>query len=592
MSITLYDATDVIPSGFDGTAFEPVLRAVAEVCGAPFDTQTPNSTVYRMAAVYALAHGMDDLLVGDSDILNTLAAALRIPAWRQLARAETEDKRRLAARTLRAWLQYRGRTGGRVPSAPAVVYDDGTSYVKPEEGSFIALLLAGGATAVSAVRSWDGKDTFRMFAERPDDLLLWVPPYDPDTFDGSFNDYLTEQYSHFLGIFGTAHLAIEAGLESENTELYSIGSHIQYDAIHDYMRNAYSIDGGISWMSSGELYDAGLMTTRPYFGPLHDENVGVGDPWSFSQGNVAYLRNSDDAYPFDAPYTRCELTEVITYGGTTMHGYDGTYTANVATDYSEGLSQPEITDDTGTLESFGDLSVVAVSAYFIPADLVDDEVYTNDYARTPTPAWSYTKGGRTWYFVRDRIGYDKTWVYKEDGLNGEGYRSSPFPMSVTVGVTTSIPAGATKIQSGWWWMDKFGQYSTTLRNLWDPEEYASVLPVQSSQDQTPNGTEYGEVYFWTGSSLIDLGAQGISLYLNMYPDMSGRPELYTNNQSISVQPTNAGIIIAPGSAPTWTNNITAWDLPSTLYTISGTTLTWNTSHPLYPLLVGKTATLL
>lgn len=438
MSITLYDATDVIPSGFEGTAFEPVLKAVAEVCGAPFDTRTPNSTVYRMAAIYALAHGMDDLLIGDSDILNTLAAALRIPAWRQLARAETEDKRRLAARTLRTWLQYRGRTGGRVPSAPAVVYDDGTSYVKPEDGSFIELLLAGGATAVSAVRSWDGKDTFRMFADRPDDLLLWTAPYDPDTFDSSFNDYLTEQYSHFLGIFGTAHLAVEAGIESENTELYSIGSHIRYDAIHDYMRNAYSIDGGISWMAPGELYDAGLMTTRPYFGPLHDENVGAGDPWAFSQGQTAYLRDSDDVYPFDAPYMRCELTEVVTSGGTTMHGYDGTYTVNTATDYSTGLSQPGITDDTGTLESFGDLSVVSVSAYFIPADLVDDEVYTNDGSYTPTPAWSYTKNGKTWYFVRDRAGYDKVWRYGESGLNDEGYTLRSSAPKLASGGTLKI----------------------------------------------------------------------------------------------------------------------------------------------------------
>lgn len=420
MAITLYDATDVIPSGFEGTAFEPVLKAVAEVCGAPFDTQTPNSTVYRMAAIYALAHGMDDLLIGDSDILNTLAAALRIPAWRQLARAETEDKRRLAARTLRTWLQYRGRTGGRVPSAPAVVYDDGTSYVKPEDGSFIELLLAGGATAVRAVRS-GGKDMFLIFADRPDDLLFFTSGYDPETFDQNFADYLEGMYKNFVGILGRAHLEITAGPSVVYTELYSIGSHIQYDAIHDYLRNAYSIDGGISWMSPGELYGAGLMTTRPYFGPLHDENVGAGDPWAFSQGNVTYLIDSEEKYPFDAPYTRCELTEVVTYGGTTMHGYDGTYTAVVVTNYSTGLSQPGITDDTGTLASFGNLSEVAVSAYFIPADLVDDEVYTNDGNYMPTPAWSYTKGGKTWYFVRDYVGH---WVYGEAGLNAEGYTTS------------------------------------------------------------------------------------------------------------------------------------------------------------------------
>lgn len=584
MPITLYDATDVIPSGFEGTAFEPVLRAVAEVCGAPFDTQTPNSTVYRMAAVYALAHGMDDLLVGDSDILNTLAAALRIPAWRQLARAETEDKRRLAARTLRAWLQYRGRTGGRVPSAPAVVYDDGTSYVKPEEGSFIELLLAGGATAVRAVRSWDGKDTFRMFAERPDDLLFWVPPYDPDTFDGSFNDYLTEQYSHFLGIFGTAHLAIEAGVESENTELYSIGSHIQYDAIHDYMRNAYSIDGGISWMAPGELYDAGLMTARPYFGPLHDENVDAGDPWAFLQGHPTYLIDSQEKYPYDAPYTRSELTEVVTSGGATMHGYDGTYTSNTLTDSQSGLSQPEIVDDTGTLASFDVLSVVSMSAYFSPSDLVDAEVYTNDYARTPTPAWSYTKGGRTWYFVRDRIGYDKKWDYGEAGLNAEGYTASsvvPFPAPITIGVTTQVPLGVTRITSGFWWTYHFNG-GGSLSNLWTPAYYASQTLLAPSNQEQPGGAEYETVYFWNGSHMEDFGALAITVRLQMYNSL---PEFYTSSNE-SVTGTQCGIVIKPGYAPTWTSD-SEWDLPSDLYTISGTTLTWNMSHPLYNLLFNQ-----
>lgn len=422
MSITLYDATDVIPSGFEGTAFEPVLKAVAEVCGAPFDTQTPNSTVYRMAAIYALAHGMDDLLIGDSGILNQLAAALRIPAWRQLVRAESEDMRRLACRTLRVWLNYRGITGGAFGNS-SVIFDDGTSYTKPLPNSFIELMLAGGATAVSAIK-YGGKDVFRIFADRPHDLLFFTAGYDPDTFDQNFTDYIDSMYKSFVGILGKANIEISVGLAVENTELYSIGSHIQYDALHDYIRNAYSIDGGLSWIPSDDLYDNGLMTTQPYFGPLHDENVGVGEPWAFSMGNVTYLIDSEEKYPFDAPYTRSELTDVITSGGTTMHGYDGTYASRTTTAYITGLSQPEITDDTGTLASFGSLSVVSMSAYFIPADLVDDEVYTNDGSYTPTPAWSYTKNGKTWYFVRDYVGYDKHWVYGEAGLNAAGYTAS------------------------------------------------------------------------------------------------------------------------------------------------------------------------
>ena len=588
MSITLYDATDVIPSGFEGSAFEPVLKALADVCGAPFDTQTPNATVYRMAAIYALQHEMDELLIWDSDILNQLAAALRIPAWRQLVRAETEDMRRLACRTLRVWLNYRGITGGAFGTT-AVVFDDGTSYTKPLPNSFIALMLAGGATAVSAIK-YGGKDIFRIFADRPDDLLFFTPGYDPDTFDQNYSDYIEAMYKNFVGILGKANIEISVGLTVESTELYSIGSRIQYDALHDYMSSSYSIDGGLSWIPSAQLYDNGLTTSSQPFTALHDENVGSGDPWSFVTGNTTYFVDSDENYPMDVAYTRIEIEELINSAGITVHGYDGTYGGDSNAD-NTGAAQPSITPDTYTLESFGSISVVSIRAYFLPADLADIVVYTNDGNRTPTPAWRCTRYGKTWYFVRDEVGYDKHWAYGEAGLNAIGYTANAFPRNVTVGVTTTIPAGATKIQSGWWWMDKFGEYSTTLRNVWDPDEYASVLLVQSSQDQKPNGTEYGDVYFWTGSSLIDLGAQGISLYLNMYPDMNGRPELYTDNSAISVQPANAGIIIEPGSNPTWTSD-TVWDLPATLYTISGTTLTWNTSHPLYSLLVGKTATLL
>lgn len=583
MSITLYDATDVIPSGFEGSAFEPVLRALADVCGAPFDTQTPNATVYRMAAIYALQHEMDELLIWDSDILNQLAAALRIPAWRQLVRAESEDMRRLACRTLRVWLNYRGITGGAFGNS-SVVFDDGTSYTKPLPNSFIELMLAGGATAVSAIK-YGGKDVFRIFADRPDDLLFFTSGYDPDTFDQNFDDYIEAMYKNFVGILGKANIEISVGLTVESTELYSIGSRIQYDALHDYMSSSYSIDGGLSWIPSAQLYDNGLTTSSQPFTTLHDENVGSGDPWAFSLGNIAYLRDSDDAYPFDAPYTRCELTEVITYGGTTMHGYDGTYTANIGTDYVSGLSQPEITDDTGTLESFGNLSVVSVSAYFIPADLTDTQVYTNDGNYTPTPAWSYTKNGKTWYFVRDEIGYDKHWAYGEAGLNAIGYTASIFPLSITIGVTTTIPAGATKIQSGWWWMDKFTGGSS-MSNVWNPDEYASQLLANSAQE-TPNGYEYGNVYFWTGTSMLDLEDLNISLRLATY---NSKPEIYTAD-STAVDGMNSGVIIEPGSSPTWTSD-TVWDLPATLYTISGTTLTWNTSHPLYSLLVGKTGTLL
>lgn len=579
MAILLYEANDVIPGGFDGTAFEPILKALADISKEPFNEIAPARTFYRIAAVYALQSRLFDMLNGESTLLNALASALRIPSWRKLNQVETSQMRVNAAHTLRVWLNYRGITGGLSGSPSAVVYGDG--YNTPAPNSFIELLLAGGAKAVSVFRSLDGKDTFRIFADRPDDLLFFAPPYDPSDFDEDFDNYIKAQYSRFLGIFGSNHIAVSVSIAVENTDLYSIGSNIQYAAIHDHIRNEYSIDGGASWIAPEALYDNGLTSTAPYFGPLHSESVSDGELWDFVQDESAYLINSLEAYPLDAPYTHVELSNVTISGGSEVHGYEGTYTSGSYPQSSTGLAQPSIMPTTPTLPSFGHILYASVSAYFIESELAEETVYKND-TYMPTPAWSYTWNRKTWYFVKDRIGYDKKWAFGEAGLNAQGYtlNSAPsFPIPIVIGVTTAAPVGTTKITSGYWWLYAFSG-GTNMSNLWSPSGYASESVLAASQQEAPGGAEYEDVKFWDGASSQDFSQSAITLKIQMYNTL---PEIYTSSQA-NVTGANCGIVIKPGSAPTWTSD-REWDLPSDLYTISGNTITWNTTHALYSLLL-------
>lgn len=579
MPISLYDANDVIPGGFDGTAFEPILKSLADISKEPFNESAPARTFYRIAAIYALQARLFDMMTEESTLLNALASALRIPSWRKLNQVETAQMRVNAAHTLRVWLNYRGITGGASGSPSVVVYGEG--YNTPAPNSFIELLLAGGAQAVSVFRSWDGKDTFRIFADRPDDLLFFVPPYDPSAFDENFDNYIKAQYSRFIGILGRDRFAVNVGPAVENTQLYSIGSNIQYEAIHDYVRDAYSIDGGASWISTNALYDNGLTVTAPYFGPLHEENVSAGELWDFVQDNDTYLIDSSEAYPLDAPYTRVDLVSVIISGGSEVHGYSGTYTSGSYPNSNTGLAQPFIRPATPTLPSFGHILYASINAYFIESELNEVTVYKND-TYTATSAWSYTRNGKTWYFVKDRIGYDKKWAFEESGLNAQGYtlNSAPsFPIPIVIGVTTVAPVGTTKITSGYWWLYAFNGGSS-MSNLWTPSHYASSSVLATSNQEVPGGAEYSEVKFWDGASAQDFAQLAITLRLQMYNSL---PEIYTS-VGTSVTAANCGIIIKPGSAPTWTND-SAWDLPADLYTISGNTITWNAAHPLYSLLL-------
>lgn len=172
-----------------------------------------------------------------------------------------------------------------------------------------------------------------------------------------------------------------------------------------------------------------------------------------------------------------------------------------------------------------------------------------------------------------------------------GYHELPYvppaPQAITIGVTNTVAAGTTTIRSGYYWIYQFGGGSN-LSNLWNPDYYESDLLLANNTTTAAEyayNAEFGEILIWDGSHEVDIGNLGNTFTMGCY---SNKPEFYTNLND-SVTGANCGVIVQPGSSPTWTGK-TEFDLPNDLYTINGTSLTWNTSHPLYSLFDGKAGT--
>lgn len=157
----------------------------------------------------------------------------------------------------------------------------------------------------------------------------------------------------------------------------------------------------------------------------------------------------------------------------------------------------------------------------------------------------------------------------------------PFRERIVIGQTTTVPLGTTRLVSKYWWMDNF-QYADGMSNLWTPSEFAGdVNNMTESVDI--DGTEFDEAVFTDNGSMEDFSDNGWQLKLNMY---NAKPEMWTDSGDTVSDPSKCGITVVPGSSPTWTTD-TEWELPSTLYSINGTTVTWNHTHVLYNLLAGS-----
>ena len=163
------------------------------------------------------------------------------------------------------------------------------------------------------------------------------------------------------------------------------------------------------------------------------------------------------------------------------------------------------------------------------------------------------------------------------------------PVTLTIGVDSEVGADATGLDSKYYWFYQFSGGST-FSNLWTPAYYAdSVNP--SNPD--PNDAEipsvyYNNVWLWNGATLYDMNGNGATFRLAVYNSL---PEFYTSMGSVSANGYSSSCLIEMAEGALVFMQST-FSLPSDLYTISGTSVSWNTSHPLYAAFYGKTANIL
>ncbi len=154
------------------------------------------------------------------------------------------------------------------------------------------------------------------------------------------------------------------------------------------------------------------------------------------------------------------------------------------------------------------------------------------------------------------------------------------PTPPVIGVDTTVPNGTTALISKYFWVYGFTQ-GTTLSNIWSPTNYPSgMLPSDTGLQAVP-GSAFAEALIWTGGMVLDCEQQGFEFRLATY---NGAPEFYTDD-STAQNASDCAIACRFGANPPLAE--TQFELPSDFYSISGTTVTWNTSHILYNLLYGK-----
>ena len=163
---------------------------------------------------------------------------------------------------------------------------------------------------------------------------------------------------------------------------------------------------------------------------------------------------------------------------------------------------------------------------------------------------------------------------------------TPSYPQIQIGIDTVCPSGTTSLSSKYYWFYEF-LGGSDCTNLWNPEFYADNL---NPTNPDPNYAEipssyYSGVWLWSGSASYDLAGSGATFKLAVY---NGKPEFYTGTSaSASAADSSCVIELVPGSLVF--GGVESFSLPSSLYTISGTTITWNTSHPCYNSLYGKMA---
>lgn len=155
----------------------------------------------------------------------------------------------------------------------------------------------------------------------------------------------------------------------------------------------------------------------------------------------------------------------------------------------------------------------------------------------------------------------------------------PAPTSIYIGSTTSCEAGTTTLYSPYFWM--YGFQSTNGTNWYTPNYYQSATPpVTDSSLETVGGTRYLEVV------LTDGAGGTFSPTTFRLAEWSSKPEFYMDSSYSSQDSNKNGAVVRFGSDV----STQKFNLPSDMYSISGTTITWDMSHPLMALLQGKECT--
>lgn len=174
------------------------------------------------------------------------------------------------------------------------------------------------------------------------------------------------------------------------------------------------------------------------------------------------------------------------------------------------------------------------------------------------------------------------------GFVSYGVMKEPSRTTVTVGVTATVPATTFAAESPYYWFYNF-QSGSNYNNLWDPTKWSNNVNPSNppGSNYTIPDSNYEEVWLWDGQSVLALANTSYTFRLGIY---NLRPEFYTNIGT-SVNNTLCACVIQPAAGNTVFTR-SEYSLPDDLFTVSGTTLTWNTTHHLYNILNGKTVTIL
>lgn len=164
-----------------------------------------------------------------------------------------------------------------------------------------------------------------------------------------------------------------------------------------------------------------------------------------------------------------------------------------------------------------------------------------------------------------------------------------LPTTLNIGIDTDIPSSAIGLSSVYYWFYAFNG-GNSYGNLWNPDYIADNV---NPQNPDPNESSipssyYNNVWLYNGSNIYDMNGSGTLFRLAVY---NNKPEFYTNASDISATGANSACVVEAVDNQ-YMFGQEFFSLPSDLYTIRGTSISWNSSHVLYQILYGKEANIL